>query len=310
MLTSPIRRGLAALATIAGVVLVHIPSVLAQPSPFKTFPTAEAAADAFADALRHDDEKALLAMLGTGWRVFVPGPKDDREGHRERFLAAWDEGHKIVQQGDIKAVVEVGPTGFVVPMPIVKDTAGWRFDVAAGAKEIQARHIGHNELTVVQTLLAIVDAEREYALLDPMKIGVRAYAQRVMSHAGKKDGLYWPVGAGETRSPLGSLLAKADTTDNTGRPVAFYGYHFRVLTGQGPSAPGGAYSYLAGDRMIGGFSVIAWPRAYGESGVMTFMVSHSGDVYEKDLGPRTDEAARAIKSFDPGEGWQKSDMQP
>jgi hypothetical protein len=309
MVTSLMRRGLAVLATIAGVVS-FMPFAIAQPTPFKTFPTAEAAADAFADAVRHDDERALLAMLGTGWRVFVPSLKDDSEGHRERFLAAWDESHKVVQQGDVRAVIEVGTTGFVMPMPIVKDTGGWRFDVVAGAKEIQARHIGHDELTVVQTLLAIVDAEREYAALDPSNSGVRAYAQRVMSHVGKKDGLYWPVRDGETKSPLGSMLAKADATDSTGRPAVFYGYHFRVLTGQGPSAPGGAYSYLAGDRMIGGFAVIAWPRAYGESGVMSFMVSQSGDVYEKDLGPRTDEAARAIRNFDPGEGWQKSDMQP
>jgi hypothetical protein len=131
-----------------------------------------------------------------------------------------------------------------------------------------------------------------------------------MSHAGKKDGLYWPVKEGETKSPLGSLLAGADTTDGSGRPTAFFGYHFRVLTGQGASAPGGARSYMAGDRMIGGFAVIAWPRAYGESGVMTFMVSLAGDVYEKDFGPKTDEAARAIKLFDPGEGWEKSDMKP
>lgn len=310
MASNLIRRAVAALAIVGAMVALFVLPAIAQPTPFKTFPTVEAAAEAFVYAVRHDDEKALLEMLGTGWRVFVPSLKDDVDSHRERFLAAWDHGHKIVQQGDVRAIVEVGTTGFVLPMPIVKDTAGWRFDVVAGAKEIQARHIGHNELTVVQTLLAIVDAEREYALLDSTNGGVRAYAQRVMSHVGKKDGLYWSVPTGEAKSPLGSQLAKADATDTTGRPAAFYGYHFRILTGQGQSAPGGAYSYLAGDRMIGGFAVIAWPRAYGESGVMTFMVSHSGDVYEKDLGPRTEDAARAIKNFDPGEGWQKSDMQP
>jgi len=196
-----------------------------------------------------------------------------------------------------------------MPTPIVKDTGGWHFDVLAGAKEIQARRIGHNELTVVQTLLAIVDAEREYALLDPMNTGVRTYARRLMSSPGRKDGLYWPVREGEPKSPLGSLVAKAEMNDG-GRTVAFFGYHFRIMTGQGVSAPGGAYSYLARDQMIGGFAAIAWPVRYGDTGVMTFMVSLAGEVYEKDLGPQTLEAERTIAIFDPGNGWQKADMKP
>jgi hypothetical protein len=306
MIHSLFRRSLATLFLVAGLAA----SASAQPTPFKTFPTAEAAADAFADAVRNDNEKALLDMLGTGWTAFVPNLKEDSDGHRERFLAAWDTGHKVVPVSDGKALVEVGTTGFTMPIPIVKDIPGWRFDVAAGAKEIQARRIGHDELTVMQAMLAIVDAQQEYALLDPMNSGLRAYAQRVRSHPGTKDGLYWPVKEGEPKSPLGSLIAKADLTDAGGRPIAFYGYHFRILIGQGPAAPGGAYSYMAHDHMIGGFAAIAWPRKYGEGGVMTFMVSLAGDVYEKDLGPMTDELARQIKVFDPGEGWQKSDTKP
>jgi len=310
-----VRRSLAALvlplALAAGCCLALAGGASAQAPSFKTFPSAAAAADAFVDAVRHDDRNALLAMLGSDWTVFVPTLKDDTDHHRERFLAAWDESHKIVQQSEDKAMVEVGTTGFTMPMPIVKVPDGWRFDVAAGTREIKARHIGHNELVVVQTMLAIVDAQHEYAMLDPMKTGLHAYAARIMSRSGKKDGLYWPAKPGEPRSPLGSLLAKAEVAPSgESKPQAFYGYHFRMLHGQGPSAPGGAYDYDARGALIGGFAAIAWPRQYGETGVMTFMVSFSGEVYEKDLGPRTDELARAITVFDPESGWQKSDLTP
>jgi hypothetical protein len=203
-------------------------------------------------------------------------------------------------------VIEVGTTGWQGPIPIVKDAAGWYYDVAAGATEIIAREIGSDELTVIQTLLAIVDAERDYVTLDPMKAGVPTYARRLLSSPGKKDGLYWDARPGEPESPLGELVAKAQPGDRPGE--GYFGYHFRMLYGQGANAPGGAYSYLVSGRMIGGFGVIAWPVTYGETGVMTFMVSQSGDVYETDLGPETAAKAAAITLFDPDKTWEKADM--
>jgi hypothetical protein len=227
---------------------------------------------------------------------------------RKRFLEAWDQAHKVVPEGDNKAFIEAGTTGWISPMPLVKDTRGWYYDVEAGKKEIIAREIGRDEYTVIQTLLAIVDAQRDYVSMDPMKTDVPTYARRLLSAPGKKDGLYWEARPGEPQSPLGELVAKAQPGDAPGE--GYFGYRFRMLYGQGPDAPGGAYSYLINNRMIGGFGVIAWPVTYGETGVSTFMVSQSGDVYEKDLGPDTSAEAAKILLFNPDKNWEKADMTP
>ena len=173
---------------------------------------------------------------------------------------------------------------------------------------MQARLIGRNELAVIQTLLAIVDAQRDYAASDPMKAGLPVYARRLLSSPGKMDGLYWESNPGEPESPLGPLVAKAQPGEI--QQYGYYGYRFRLLYSQGPDAPGGAHDYLVNGRMLGGFAVIAWPVRYGETGVMTFMVSHNSDVYEKDLGPDTAQATAAINVFNPDKSWDKADMKP
>lgn len=278
------------------------------PASLRGFPTAEAAADALTDAIRRDDDKAVAAMLGAGWHDFLPGSDRDDDEIRAKFLKAWDESHKILPEGDDKALVGVGTTGWISPIPIVKQGNEWRYDVAAGEKEMQARRIGRNELFVIQTLLAIVDAQRDYVSLDPTKAGVPVYARRLLSSPGHKDGLYWESKPGEPESPLGPLVAKAQPGEL--KAEDYHGYRFRLLYRQGPAAPGGAYDYLVKGRMIGGFAVLAWPVKYDETGVMTFMVNDSGDVYEQDLGPATAERAAAIASFNPDKGWEKADMTP
>ncbi len=299
-MSSMIRSALAAVALIIGLGL----SAFAQAPKQQTFPTAEAAADAIVEALRKDDSKATAAMLGADWRDFVSGTPEVENKQRADFLAAWDAAHKVVVDGD-KAKIEVGTTGFVMAVPLIKEANGWRFDVDAGRAEIAAREIGRNELTVVQSLLAIVDAQRDYSALDPMKTGVATYARRLLSSPGKKDGLFWETKPGEPESPLGPLVAKAQPGDGEGE--GYYGYHYRLLYGQGPAAKGGAYSYLVNGRMIGGFGVIAWPVRYGETGVMTFIVNQDGEVYEQDLGPDTAKRAATFTLFDPDKNWQKSD---
>jgi hypothetical protein len=278
------------------------------PAKLQAFPTAEAAANALTDAIRKDDDNAVQAMLGGGWQDFVPGTVYDEDAVRDKFLKAWDEHHELLPQGDDKALTQVGTTGWVSPIPIVKDGNEWRFDIEAGKKEVEARTIGHNELAVIQTLLSIVDAQREYASLDPMKTGAPVYARRLVSSSGHKDGLYWEAKPGEPESPLGPLLAKAQLGDVQAN--GYYGYRFRLLYSQGADAPGGAHDYLVNGRMVGGFAVIAWPVEYDKTGVMTFMVNQRGDVYEDDLGPDTAQEAAAITVFNPGEGWEKSDMTP
>jgi len=296
----------AVLATLALVVGFSLGAVAQTPRQ-QTFPTAEAAADAIVDALRKNDDKATAAMLGAGWRDFVSGTPEQENRQRADFLAAWDAAHKVVVDGN-KAKIEVGTTGFVMAVPLVKEANGWRFDVDAGRIEIAAREIGRNELTVVQTMLALVDAQRDYSALDPMKTGVATYARRLLSSPGKKDGLYWETRPGEPESPLGALVAKAQPGD--GERDGYYGYHYRLLYGQGPAAKGGAYSYLVNGRMIGGFGAIAWPVRYGNTGVMSFIVNQDGEVYEHDLGPDTARRAAAITLFDPDKNWQKADTTP
>lgn len=302
---SLLRRGLLALVLVTGFAA----SAMAQPAArLQGFPTADAAAAALTDAVRSKNIKAIASIFGNDWRDFVPADADERDRRRANFLAAWDESHKVTVTDGTKAVVEVGKSGWTLPVPIVKDGAEWRFDIEAGRKEMWARQIGRDELAVIQTLLAIVDAQRDYAALDPMKTGAPAYARRLLSSPGRKDGLYWEAPAGQPQSPLGPAVAKAQAGSST--PDGHYGYNFRLLYAQGPAAPGGARDYLVGGRMIGGFGVIAWPLRYGETGVMTFIVSQSGDVYQRDLGPETAQRAAAIVVFNPDKDWTKADMTP
>ena len=301
---STLGRALVLLALVAGLAS----SALAQSTSLQGFPSADAAATALTEAIRKDDDKAVSAMLGASWRDLIPGTSDDEDRAREKFLAAWDKSHRLVPAGDDKALVEVGDTGWVSPIPLVKAGAEWRFDVEAGRKEMLAREIGRNELSAIQSLLAIGDAQRDYAALDPMKVGSPVYARRLLSSPGKKDGLYWDAAAGEPQSPLGPLLAKAQPGGV--QEEGYHGYRYRLLYAQGPAAPGGAYDYLVNGRMMGGFAVIASPVAYDETGVMTFIFSHSGQVYERDLGPDTSRIAAAIQTFNPDANWEKSDTTP
>lgn len=272
----------------------------------KGFPTPEAAADALTEAVRKHDDKAIAALLGVGWNNLIPGSDWQDEEVRENFLKAWNESHRIILETPEKALVGAGTMGWISPIPIIRQGNEWRYDVEAGRVELEARLIGRNEFAVIQTMLAIVDAQRDYASLDPMKIGVPVYARRLVSSPGLKNGLYWETKPGEPASPLGPMLATAQlgAIEKNG----YYGYRFRLLYSQGPDAPGGAYDYLVKNRMLGGFAVIAWPVRYGETGVMTFMISHNSDVIEKDLGIDTARKAAAINVFNPDGSWEKADM--
>lgn len=299
MRDSMLRRGLFCCLLGAGLAA----SVVAQPR-LRGFATPEMAATALAGAVRGGDEKTLAAILGDVWPDLVPTDDEDFALERARFLVAWDESHKVAVDGD-KAVIEVGKSGWTLPIMLVKQGADWRFDVVAGVEEIVARQIGRNELGAMQTLLAIGDAEAEYAALDPMKTGSPVYATRLKSSPGKKDGLYWPTRAGEPESPLGAQVANSQSDGST--PGEHYGYNFRLLYEQGPAASGGAHGYIVNGRMIGGFAAIAWPVGYGSTGLLTFIMGYKGDVYQRDLGPQTAQRAAMITSFDPTTGWEKSD---
>jgi hypothetical protein len=305
MSNSILRRGLVAQLFIAGLGTV---TAAQQAAKLQGFATAEAAAAALTDAVRRGDNKALAAMLGGNWTDFVLSEQDASDSGRFHYLAAWDENHVVTVTDSTKATVAVGKDGWTLPIPIVKDGAEWRFDVTAGYKEIQARQFGYDELGAIQTLLAIADAQYDYVETDPMKTGWPQYARRLTSSPGKKDGLYWPSAPGEPPSPLGETVANSQPDGSA--PGGHYGYNYRLLHAQGPAAPGGAHDYLVNGRMIGGFAAMAWPVRYGETGVMTFIISYNGVVYQQDLGEDTAQRATSIAAFNPDKGWEKADPTP
>ena len=270
----------------------------------KSFLTPEAAAEALVKAMRADDTKALQTVLGTQWKRFIPTDDLGRDDVNA-FLAAWDQSHRITSEDDKTALLSVGAEpGFMLPIPLVKNKAGvWKFDVVAGADRLRTARIGRNELAAMQAVLAYYDAQREYATEDRNGNGVREYARKLVSSPGKKDGLYWSSPLDVDESPLGPLIAKQPP-----KGPGYWGYHYKILTAQGQEAPGGAYDYVIGGRMRAGFALVAWPVRYGDTGVMTFMVSHAGIVYEKDLGPSTDAIARAMTRFNPDASWHKASV--
>jgi hypothetical protein len=227
---------------------------------------------------------------------------------RQRFLAAYDAKHSMNLDGDKKAVLILGPDDFPFPIPLARNKSGWGFDTAAGRLEILYRRIGRNELDAIQTALAYVDAQNEYADKNPAGAGRGVYAQRLVSSPGKKDGLYWPSDGDE--SPLGDLVASATAEGYKlgDKPEPYHGYYYRILTRQGPNAPGGALDYVVNGKMIGGFSLVAYPAEYGNSGVMTFVVNHNGTIYQKDLGENTAAIAKRMNSFDPDQTWKKVEL--
>ncbi len=302
-----IRLGAVAAACAFSAAVIGAPA--AAPKQ-QSFASPDEAVKALMAAVKAHDEKTMLAVLGTGAKnVINSGDKvADRTG-REKFAAAYDEANKLEMQGDAKAVLAVGKDAWPFPIPVVKAGSAWRFDAKQGAEELLNRRIGRNELSAIQAVEAYVDAQREYYVLNPAKENLLQYAQKFVSSKGKRDGLYFPTKEGEPQSPLGAIYARATAAgykaDEGGKPIPYYGYYYRILTGQGPDAVGGAYSYLAHGKMIGGFALIAYPASYGNSGIMTFIVNQNGAVYEKDLGPNTAAAAQKITRFNPDKTWKK-----
>jgi len=276
----------------------------------KRFATPAEATTAFVAALKSNDEQALLSMFGPdGEELIVSGDPVSDDQRREAFIRTYEEKNSLVPEGDTMVLV-IGQMDWPFPIPLVKTGDQWMFDTAAGKEEILNRRIGENELDTVQTLLAVVDAQREYAMVDRDGDGIRSYAAEFGSDPGKMNGLYWLTQTGEPPSPLGELVAEARAEGYSRKggesgPIPYHGYIFRMLTKQGPHADGGAYDYIVKNRMIGGFAVVAYPAVYGSTGVMTFLVNHRGMVYQKDLGENTDAIAKAMTSFDPDLNWKE-----
>jgi hypothetical protein len=273
------------------------------------FKTPEEAASALVGAAKSGDAKAILAVLGPDGKAIVDSGDPVADSNtREKFIAAYDAKHALELEGDGTQTLILGDDNFPFPIPLINKAGEWQFDTKAGADEILRRRVGRNELSTIQVAEAYVQAQNEYAALDPAGLGRGVYARRFLSKPGKKDGLYWPTKAGETESPLGDIAAKASTEGYKfgGKPIPYHGYYYRILTRQGAGAPGGAYNYLVDGKLRGGFALLAYPSEYGNSGIMTFMVNHDGTVFEKDLGPETGRLAPKIEAFLPDSTWSKA----
>jgi len=282
-------------------------------TPPRTFDTPEAAVGSLVAAARANDTGELKHILGSQADELISSGDAVADVHgREEFVRQYDTKNALKPAANGAVTLEVGETNWPLPIPVVKGAKGWSFDAAAGLDEMLSRRIGRNELSTIQICLAIVDAQREYVSADFSGNGWREYAQRFISTPGSRDGLYWAPKQGEPESPLGELVARATEEGYTARRSAegrrpYHGYLYRILTRQGADAPGGAMDYIAKDHMIGGFAVVAWPADYANSGLKTFITSHHGVVYEKDLGDDTDRIASKMSEFNPGEGWVKCD---
>jgi hypothetical protein len=292
---------LSPLALVVAIFCLMAPPAWAQ----QVFQSADEAAAALATAVKSGVKKDMLKVFGPdGEDIISSGDETSDASYREKFTTAYDAKHAISMEGDRKAVLMLGPNDYPFPVPLVHGKTGWEFDAEAGRQEVLFRRIGHNEFDAIQTSLAYVDAQNEYADKD-RGAGPGVYAQRIVSTPGHKDGLYWPADGEE--SPFGELVADASAEGYKvgGGPQPYHGYYYRILTKQGPHAAGGELDYVVNGKMIGGFALVAYPAEYGNSGVMTFIVNHAGTVYQKNLGANTEALAKRITSFDPDKSWEK-----
>jgi len=297
------------LIRLLGLIAFCAMPMLATGAEQKTFGTPDEGVDALLAALKADDDAALVSIFGDQHKNLVVTPDRAANSEMRAKAAAAIQTYRLLEEkGKDRRVLLIGDQAWPLPIPLVRVGQRWRFATEEGEDEIINRRIGANERSAIKVLRAYLDAQKDYAARDRIGDGVLQYAQRLGSTPGKHDGLYWPADAakGEEASPFGPLVAESATYlkgHASGDP--YRGYQFKILTRQGKSAPGGAYSYVINGRMIAGFAMVAYPAQYGDSGVMTFIVSHNGKVFEKDLGKNSAAVGAELTAFDPGAGWKE-----
>ena len=282
-------------------------TIAAQTATHRAFAAPEDAVKALVDTVKAENLDELLAIFGPEGRELVASSEPAiARMNRKVFAVAFREQWHLEDTTPTQKTLVIGNENWPFPVPLVKGADGWRFDTAAGKEEVLARRIGRNELQAIATSRAYVTAQQRYAEEghDGKPAGV--HAAKFQSDSGKQNGLYWPTARGQKRSPLGDLLAQAapEGRQAGGQPTPLHGYYFKILTGQGAAAPGGAKSYIVKGEMSGGFALVAWPAQYDATGVMTFVVNQDGTVRERDLGPQTDAIARKMTVYNPDKSWR------
>ena len=294
-------------AGLIGILLAQATATNAQATAkAKSFTSAQDAANALIEAAEKFDEAALTEILGPdSYDIIHTGePARDREVAQKFAEQARIKTNVSLQpKNPRRAILEIGEDNWPFAVPIVKVGSSWSFDTKAGRQELLYRRIGGNELNAIAICRGYVEAQHEYALQKRGTSGMNQYAQRIISTPGQQDGLAWQKSDGTWDGPIGEKVAAAIAKGYSKRTEPFHGYFFKVLKGQGPAAPLGELDFVVKGTMIGGFALIAFPAQYRLTGVQTFMVSHDGVVYQKDLGPQTLELAGAIERFNPDKTW-------
>jgi hypothetical protein len=279
---------------------------MAQQPGQKTFSSAEKASNALFMAAKSNDEKAMLDILGPdGKQIVSSGDQAEDTESRATFAQRYQEMHRLVKEPDGMTTLYIGARNWPTPIPLVEKGKVWYFDTEAGKREILYRRVGRNEMSAIRVCEELVAAEKEYRQTRQQGM----YAQKIKSDEGDRNGLYWKARDDKVQSPVGPLVASA-AVEGSGNPMPYRGYYYRILTSQGKDAPGGAKSYIVNGKMTTGFAFVAYPAEYRSSGVMTFIVSLDGVVYQKDLGKNTDGLAKAMNEYNRDSGWKKAKEQP
>jgi Protein of unknown function (DUF2950) len=282
---------------------------MAQQPGQKTFSSPDEAMSALVTAMKNNDEKLTLEILGPdGKHIVYSGDEVEDAQNRANFVERYQEMHRLVKEPDGSVVLYIGAKNWPTPIPIVKKGNAWFLDTDAGKKEILYRRVGRNEISTIKVCQELVAAEKEYYATQHNE-----YAKQIFSDEGQHNGLFWQAADGEPQSPIGPLVASAVAEGyvkgKNGPPTPYRGYYYYILTRQGKDAPGGAKSYIVNGNMTGGFAFVAYPAEYRSSGVVTFIVGPDGVVYQKDLGKKTAILGKAMKEYNPDSSWQKAEEQ-
>jgi len=276
----------------------------------KLFSSPEDALKGLAEAVKTKNKAALDPIFGPAYKELLSGDAVQDAAESEEFAKHMAEKAGFMKESDSRMVLLIGKENWPFPIPLIKKGGQWSFDTEAGREEILNRRIGEDELTAILVCRSYVKAQREYAVKDWDNDGVVAYAQKLRSEPGKKDGLFWKRVQGEPVSPLGELIAQArmegykkEKSVFKEEQTPFHGYNFKILMKQGENAPGGKYDYIINGNMVGGFALVAFPSNWGKSGIMTFIVNQRGTVYQKNLGKDTLKIVQNMDQYDPDATW-------